>query len=130
MTWPRSSLISAGKLTSSLAPPDEDTSQVQFTDTDEDAADLVAHVAQKSAENMRELLELHFYVSAVEVRLHSCTSCFFSEVILLKLSDGKVTEFVNDKLELEEVQRFDVDLDERRLVVGKSAWCRDDIHRH
>lgn len=44
----------------------------------------------------------------------------FSEVILLKLIDGKVTEFVNGKLELEEVQRFDVDLDERRLVVGRA----------
>ena len=38
-----------------------------------------------------------------------------TEVILLKMNDGKVTEYVNGELELEEVERFDIDLNERKL---------------
>lgn len=58
--------LAAGKLTTTLAPSDEDTSQVQFTDTDEDAADLVA---QKSRE--RTIGSSQLYCSAVELRLHT-----------------------------------------------------------
>lgn len=38
-----------------------------------------------------------------------------TEVILLKMNGGKVTEYVNGELELEEVERFDIDLNERKL---------------
>ena len=54
----------------------------------------------------------------------SCAACLWrkyhvtgalTEVILLKMNGGKVTEYVNGELELEEVERFDIDLNERKL---------------
>ena len=38
-------------------------------------------------------------------------------MILLKLNGDKVVEYVNGELDMEEVKRFDIDLNERNLVL-------------
>lgn len=42
-----------------------------------------------------------------------------SQVILLRLKGGKVTEYVNSELESEDVQWFGIDLNERKLVTAR-----------
>ena len=50
-------------------------------------------------------------------------------MILLKLNGDKVVEYVNCELDMEEVKRFDIDLNERNLVIEEksrptNAGCR------